>query len=228
MTLAVQNPLTRDELLSQELLASIATPTALTYETRVLAPELMSEVFEPLIRQGGVGLGSLHLLGLGVLIGGITVARPVVNPVLTSYETLVFGRPASLEADIGEALQLGRLHWASGLRQRIDDYGSLVDNWDGEGAQKPSAETLTVAKTVFEKLVSYAVRSRVRSAPTTVPLSDGSIRFEWAIADKELFITVCEARAETQRWEPRDSVESVHYAEVPALQVDAELEWLGA
>jgi hypothetical protein len=175
-----------------------------------------------------VGLNSLPLVSVVVLPGGITILAPDANPVQASYSTLVLGSPANVINEIGEALQLGRMHWASGLRQKIDDFGALAQDWDGEGADRPTAETVRTSKAVFEKLVAHAVRTGMASAPDIVPLSDGSIRFEWTVSNRELFITILEDRVEAQRWEPLDSIDSTYYAELCVSRVDAELEWLGA
>ena len=214
-----------DELLSQELVRSLAACGLLSYETRIVTPELLSETTEisPAV---SVAAKSMPLLSVVLLAGGLTVAIPAARPVVTSYSTLVSGRPAGLYSDIGEALQIGRLHWASSLRQRVDDYAGLSDNWDAEGAIRPSPPTLLTARQVFETIVSFAVRSQVRSVPNSVPLSDGAIRFEWAVGDRELFLTIQEATVEAQRWEPRDSIDSVHYAQLSASQIGPELEWL--
>lgn len=193
-----------------------------------MASELASETAEPLVPSVTVGLKSLPLLSIALLAGGLTVASPFASPVVMSYNTLVLGRPAGLATDIGEALQIGRLHWASMLRQKIDDYRTLDENWDGERALRPTEHTLQAARKVFESLVGSAIRSEIRSAPTTVPLPDGAVRFEWAVGNRELFLTVLEGKVEAQRWEPRDSIDSIYYAELSPQQVETELEWLRA
>lgn len=216
-----------EELLSQELLPGLADSSRLRYETRIVSPELLSETAEGSPTTSVTAM-SMPLLSLVLLAGGLTVAVPRARPSVTSYSTLFSGRPAGLSSDIGEALQIGRLHWASSLRQRVDDYDGLSDNWDGEGAIRPSRRTLRVARQVFEAIVGFAVRSEIRAVPTSVPLSDGAVRFEWAVGDRELFLTVKEEMAEAQRWEPRDSIDSVHYAQLLPSQIEPELEWLRA
>lgn len=215
----------REELLSQELLPSLAGSGRLRYETRIVTSELLSETAEGSPTTSVTAM-SMPLLGFVLLAGGLTVAVPRARPAVTSYSTLVSGRPAGLSSDIGEALQIGRLHWASSLRQRVDDYAGLSDNWDGEGAIPPSRQTLLTAKRVFETIVGFAVRSDIRSVPTSVPLPDGAIRFEWAVGNKELFLTIEEEAAEAQRWEPRDSIASARYAQLSSSQIEPELEWL--
>jgi hypothetical protein len=218
--------LTRDELLSHELVSDPTASTVLTYEARITNPEMeTSGSFIPAVSELAIARPLLSI----VLASGLTMGASMTPGVSTSYNTLVRGRPARVSNEIGDSLQVGPFHWVSALRQKVSDFGSLTNDWDGEGARAPSEATLQAARHVFEIMVGYAIRADIGAAPIAVPLPDGAIRFEWVTGNRELFLTVVSAeRVEAQGWTPRDAAESVYYAEVPLSDVNAEVGWLRA
>jgi hypothetical protein len=228
MSTPIYTPLqAEDKLLSQELLSPFASRPVVAYQTKILRPELLSETAEITPSTSGIQK-SATLISIVILASGFTIGSPAATSDIGSYYVRASSNPAELCAEIGEALQISPLHWAASTRQKINDYDKLLDNWDGEGAVRPAQQTVTAAKQIFETIVAFAVQHRIHSVPATVPLSDGAIRFEWAVGDREVFITVHGDTAEAQHWEPRDSIESIHYAQFDAAQVEPELEWLRA
>lgn len=59
----------------------------------------------------------------------------------------------------------------------LDELRKLKDNWDDEGAPKPTEAALQLA----EKIIN--------AQPTVVPLTNGGVQIEWPIAGAEICIT---------------------------------------
>src|SRR5690242_8328934 len=104
---------THDTLLSQELVQRFAGQPLLTYQTRTVTPQQLSEAAD--ISPSGLGRSASLITAVVILTGGFTVGIPAASAGFASYSTLVSGRPAGIPAPIGEAIQMSPLHWASGL-----------------------------------------------------------------------------------------------------------------
>lgn len=63
----------------------------------------------------------------------------------------------------------------------VRDFVNLPKNWDSDGAEPISRETLEAA---------FALEELLKQKPWPAPGSDGSIAFEWHNGDDTLIITV--------------------------------------
>jgi len=116
--------------------------------------------------------------------------------------------------------------WSQSATDELNRFKGLRGNWDAEGASPFARTTLDSARAVLQKVTDLCRNSGIQTRPAIVPLPDGSIRFEWANGDKELFLTVRKKEVEAQRWQPFNSVRSVGYKSIRPNQVDSELSWL--
>ena len=69
---------------------------------------------------------------------------------------------------------------------KIDEFLSLKNNWDGYGAVPPSLEVANNAK----KLINYISESLFKYFDDSYPNTQGTICFEWKKDDRELFIEI--------------------------------------
>jgi hypothetical protein len=116
--------------------------------------------------------------------------------------------------------------WAVAALGKLNDLENWPDNWDEAGSAHFGSETVSIARQVLEQMRAFIERNRVASEPHLVPLPDGSIRFEWANDDKEIFLTILGQLIEVQRWRPLSAVDSERYEVIPLSSVHRELEWL--
>jgi hypothetical protein len=116
--------------------------------------------------------------------------------------------------------------WAVAALAKLNDLENWPDNWDEAGSAHFGRETVSIARQVLEQMRAFVERNRVASEPHIVPLPDGSIRFEWANDDKEMFLTILGELIEVQRWRPLSAVDSERYEVIPLSSVHRELEWL--
>ncbi|MGO9211106.1 MAG: hypothetical protein ACLP2H_13410 [Terriglobales bacterium] len=214
------------ELLSLDMLAGFSQHS-LTFAYRRVRPAFVSELTDPVVPSASGVIQTLPLLSIELLTTGFTgIAAALSRVCVVSFDTLVFGRPLSTPQPLSEAVQLTPLHWVPHLRRVVDDVAALPDDWDTEGGRAFSPETVATAKQVLNMVISRAIRSDSASGPSVVPLADGSIRFEWAVGSRELFLTISGTQIEAQRWEPRDADESIYYAEIDLSGVPHELGWV--
>jgi hypothetical protein len=116
--------------------------------------------------------------------------------------------------------------WAVAALEKLNDLENWPDNWDEAGSAHFGSETVSIARQLLEQMRAFVERNRVASEPHIVPLPDGSIRFEWANDDKEMFLTIFGELIEVQRWHPLSAVDSERYEVIPLSSVHRELEWL--
>ncbi len=99
----------RDQALSNELSSELCSQGLLAYQTNVVRPPLLSETAE-VVPTNLKCAKPVPLISVVILAGGLTIGSPA-SPLLASYNTLVSCRPTgAIYADIGDALQVGRLH----------------------------------------------------------------------------------------------------------------------
>lgn len=103
---------------------------------------------------------------------------------------------------------------------------SLLDSWDGEGAQHISEATGETAEQVIRQISDIPLSFLAIPTTRLGPIPDGTIRFECTHGNKELFLTVADKAVEIQAWYPRDSTESVGYWKTDASGAREHLEWL--
>jgi hypothetical protein len=116
--------------------------------------------------------------------------------------------------------------WGVAAFEKLNDLERWPDNWDEAGGIHFGSETVGMARQVLDQMRSFVERNHVASDPHIVPLPDGSIRFEWANRNKEMFLTVLGDSIEVQTWRPLSAVDSERYDVIPLSSVLQELEWL--
>jgi hypothetical protein len=162
----------------------------------------------------------------------LTFSVPLLSvdpPRLGSAERGYLFRTLIRTTNLPELLELGYLHWVARIRRQLQEFESLKTGWDSEGGLAPSKAVLDDATEVLEQIIAFAIQNEIEEAPIAVPLPDGTVRFEWAVGNKELFLTVGERHTiEAQRWEPRSAVDSIYYEEIPLSELESEMGWLRA
>jgi hypothetical protein len=115
---------------------------------------------------------------------------------------------------------------SSDLRSRVMGFSMLVPNWDGEGAEPISLETISTALHVIEHIAILLQRKNTSSKPSVRPFPDGSIFLKWIQGQKELAITVRGREIEGQHWEPLDSFQSQGLWEISVGDIPEHIEWV--
>jgi len=146
-------------------------------------------------------------------ISHAVIYQRYVHACATALEDLYVALPRTLEA-------------VSELRRKVETFGRLAANWDNEGAEPISAETVNTALQVIEHIAIVLERKNTISSPSIRPFPDGSIFFKWIRGQKELAITVEGRIVEAQRWEPLDAFHSLGLWEIPVDATSEQVEWL--
>jgi hypothetical protein len=119
------------------------------------------------------------------------------------------------------------ISWIGAVERRLREIETWKANWDKQDALPFGGETIGGAKQLLEQMKAFYPEACSAGVPQLVPLTDGSIRFELKMGQKELFLTVLGSIVEAQKWYPLDNAQSIDYAEVPvASGVRPALEWL--
>jgi hypothetical protein len=116
----------------------------------------------------------------------------------------------------------------SAVRRFIVDCMKLDHNWDNEGAEAISLETVTKAIAVINHAADVLKKQEFsdRLIPSVHPFPDGSIFFKWIVGQKELTITVLDGSIEAQRWEPLDAFVSEGLWEISIDDIPEHVEWV--
>jgi hypothetical protein len=122
--------------------------------------------------------------------------------------------------------QLRTTETISEMRRKIEGFGRLNFNWDGEGAEPISAETINTALRVLENIAIVLERKNTLSAPSVRPFPNGAVFFKWIQGQKELSITVEGRTVEAQRWEPLDAFHSQGLWEITVDAISEHVEWV--
>jgi len=122
--------------------------------------------------------------------------------------------------------ELRTTEMVSELRRKVKDFAKLLPDWDSEGAEAISVETVNTALQVIEHIAIVLERKNTVSAPLVRPFPDGSIFFKWIRGQKELAVTVHGARVEAQRWEPLSAFQSQGLWEIPVGATPEHVDWV--
>jgi hypothetical protein len=147
---------------------------------------------------------------------GGTIRAIVYQP--TSAGSLVFGGWTSDSHRINANLP--------DLRRRVSGFPELPRNWDGEGAEPVSGETVATTLQVLERIAIVLERKNTSSLPSVRPFPDGSVFFKWICGQKELAITIEGTNVEVQRWEPLDAFQSQGLWEISVDATAEHVEWV--
>jgi hypothetical protein len=116
--------------------------------------------------------------------------------------------------------------YMSDLRRKVAGFAQLSQNWDREGAEPISRETISTALQIIEHIAIVLERKNTSSLPSVRPFPDGSVFFKWICGQKELAITVEGRNLEVQRWEPLDAFQSQGLWEIPVDATAEHVEWV--
>ena len=85
----------------------------------------------------------------------------------------------------------------SELRRHLDELARLAPHWDGEHAPRIDPAIIDAARRVVEHLPDDAPR------PMVVPLSAGTLQFEWHAGDRVLEVEIATpANIHYLKWDP--------------------------
>lgn len=114
----------------------------------------------------------------------------------------------------------------SDLRRKVATFAHLGANWDGEGAEAPSPQTVASGEQVIERIAIILERRDTSAEPSVLPFPDGSIFFKLIQGQKELAITVLGRTVEAQRWHPLDAFHSQGLWQIQVDDVREHIEWV--
>src|SRR5208337_2036958 len=122
--------------------------------------------------------------------------------------------------------QLRTAEAVSDLRRKVGGFATLAADWDREGAEPVSVETIDTSLQVIEHIAIVLERKNTVSTPSVRPFPDGSVFFKWIHGQKELAITVEGRRVEAQRWEPLNAFHSQGLWEISADGTSEHVDWV--
>jgi hypothetical protein len=136
----------------------------------------------------------------------------------TSAGSLVFG---------GWSQEASRTNTSiADLRRKVSGFAQLPRNWDGEGAEPVSGETVAATLQILERIAIVLERKNTSSLPSVRPFPDGSVFFKWICGQKELTLTVDGQSIEVQRWEPLNAFQSQGLWEISVDATTEHVEWV--
>jgi hypothetical protein len=113
----------------------------------------------------------------------------------------------------------------SALRRKVSGFSHLPHNWDGEGAEPTSEDTINTSMRVVEQIAVVLERKNTSSLPSVRPFPDGSVFFRLICGQKELAITVENRNVEVQRWQPLDAFQSQGLWEISVDAIPEHVDW---
>jgi len=113
------------------------------------------------------------------------------------------------------------------LRGSLTRFRKFKDDWDEDGAEAFSQETLASADEVVSSLYDAVLRSNFAvSAPMVSPGTDGRISFAWRLGSKELWIYVQAQTADVYRWDPAERYDSQPFEQITIANIQEHIDWL--
>jgi len=185
-----------------------------------LAPELGIWVKDPgVIVINNTATVTVVNVGVG---GGSILMHQELAPNLYARARCIGNTPT----DAVESALKGEAKTVATLRQRLAGFTKLEENWDAEGGQAISAETITTAERLLEHIELILSRKNILSSPSVRPSPDGSVTFKWIQGQKELDLMVTGQAVEAQRWHPLESYESEGLWEISVDDTPEQIEWV--
>ena len=123
-------------------------------------------------------------------------------------------------------LENGATAGTADLRRKIAAFSKLGTNWDDEGAQPISEETIRRSLQVVEHIAVVLERKNTASFPSVLPFPDGSVFFKWVHGRKELNITVVGNNVAAQHWQPLDAYHSLGLWPISVDDTSEHVEWV--
>jgi hypothetical protein len=138
---------------------------------------------------------------------------------LAAHTTLTTSSPS---------VETSRLAVALGsLQLDLRRFRRFESNWDGEGADPFSSETLISAQEILGQTYEVAIRSpRQEVIPMLSPCGDGRICFTWKSKHKELWAYADGKFADLYRWHPLSNRESESFEHLPISRVREHIDWV--
>jgi hypothetical protein len=201
----------------EDLTPKTMTGTILTPEYDDLTVELTP--LEAKLRD--LALVSVAAVGLAGVFGGVSGGGQqmyIYGPAGYFYHqpstSGLIESPAILESLEALQCELNRLR-------------KFKDDWDEDGAEVFSSDTITSAQGVLTH-ISNAILSLdfVSGGPMISPGTDGRISFTWRVGTKELWIYVQDKTADVYRWEPFEEYESQTFEQITIADVREHIDWL--
>lgn len=119
------------------------------------------------------------------------------------------------------------LESVAALRGSLARFRTFKHNWDNDGAEPFTSETVASADAVVAMVRAAVLDSySVTNAPMISPCSDGRISFAWKLGSKELWIYVQDNTADVYRWEPADRYDSQPFEQIAVNGIQEHIEWL--
>ncbi|HTC95721.1 MAG TPA: hypothetical protein VK699_19925 [Terriglobales bacterium] len=112
------------------------------------------------------------------------------------------------------------------LRRKVTGFARLATNWDNDGAEAVSRQTVATAEQLIEHVALVLERKNTSTSPCVRPFPDGSVFFKWIQGQKELAVTVLGRHVEVQRWEPLDTFRSQGLWQISIDDVSEHIEWV--
>jgi hypothetical protein len=140
------------------------------------------------------------------------------------YQPQIAAGPVTL--DVVSIVKRPSAATLAGLRRKIASLAHLGANWDGEGGEAPSPDTVGTAEQVTERIAIILERRDTSAEPSVLPFPDGSIFFKLIQGQKELAITILGRTIEAQRWQPLDAFRSEGLWDISVDDIGEHIEWV--
>jgi hypothetical protein len=205
------------------------TTTVEQFTTEMITGTLITPEYEDLVSDLTpleVKLRNLALVGItAVGFSGILGAVPCGGQQLYVYAPhgYFFARPST--SGLIESPTI--LESLAALQGSLNRFRTFKEDWDEDGAEAFSPETLESAHQVVTYTYEAVLRSDfVATAPMVSPGTDGRISFAWRLGSKELWIYVQGKTADVYRWEPAYQFDSQPFEQIAVADVQEHIDWL--
>jgi hypothetical protein len=173
-----------------------------------------------------VKLRNLALVGVATVgFAGILGALPCGGQQLYVYapHDYFFARTSTTGLIESETI----LESLAALRGSLGRFSKFKANWDEDGAEAFSPETIASAHEVVASFDDAILKSDlVITAPMVSPCTDGRISFAWRLGSKELWIFVKDNTVDVYRWEPAEGHDSQPFEQVAIANIQEHIDWL--
>ena len=205
------------------------TTTLEEFTTRTMTGTVVNPEYEDLVTELTpleVKLRNLALVGVAAVgFAGVLGWVPSGGQQLYVYGPAgyFFARPST--SGLIESPTI--LESLAALQGSVNRFRKFKDDWDEDGAEAFSPETIASAHEVITYVYEAVLGSDVlATAPMVSPGTDGRISFAWRLGSKELWIYVQGKTADVYRWEPADQFDSEPFEQVAVADVQEHIDWL--
>jgi hypothetical protein len=199
----------------------------LTKDVGVVSDSLRYPSAPFLFYEGGEQFDVANLWG-GLLLSGIRALYYAV-PVSRSKwsENTPPGAMEAPQVAHGFLSPIVSLRWDR-LDLELMRVSALELNWDGEGAEPVSQETIRTAQLVLELARETATSEPHPQIPLPVLFAsvEGEVVLKWQFRERELKCIVIGRKVEAIRWSSHDQFESDGFWEIRPADVAEHFEWL--